>query len=125
MNKKGVSAVIATVIIVAVTISLAVMVAYWMGNIHALRYARGEIINLNNGDTFDVFKFDGILYVSNGSKAYLVMTDTRNNLFFYWPLNTGTNKITGVTLNDNWNILVLAYGHNSDGSNYVTFQIEG
>lgn len=48
MDKRGISPVVATVILVAVTIVVAVAVAYWMGGITGLytRFEKLEIVNI-------------------------------------------------------------------------------
>ena len=46
LNRKGISPVLATVIIVAVTITIAVAIAYWMGGIAGL-YTRFEKIEIS------------------------------------------------------------------------------
>ncbi len=54
-NKRGISPVVATVILVAVTIVVAVAVAYWMGGIAGLytRYEKLEITSIYAGATTD------------------------------------------------------------------------
>lgn len=90
LDKKGISPVLATVIIVAVTITIAVAIAYWMGGIAGL-YTRFEKIEISYAN---------------------VQWDSTNN---YWKItlkvkNTGSADATiddillnGVTISDVYN----------------------
>jgi flagellin-like protein len=89
-DKRGISPVIATVILVAVTIVVAVAVAYWMGGIASL-YTRYEKIQI--------------------SSAYAVASTTINSSLSGWVVtvnvqNTGTADatITNLLINGKpWN----------------------
>jgi archaeal type IV pilus assembly protein PilA len=65
-NKKGMSPVIATVILVAVTIVVAVGVAYWMGGI-ATSYTRFESIQINSA------------YAAKSGTNYVVTMQVQNS----------------------------------------------
>ncbi len=76
MNKKGVSPVIATVILVAVAITISVAVAYWMGSITS-QYTRIEKLEVTN------------IQVSTQGSNYTILISVRN---------TGTIDVTVTDL---------------------------
>ena len=71
LNRKGISPVLATVIIVAVTITIAVAIAYWMGGIAGL-YTRFEKIEIAYANV----AWDDDLYGTNG--GWKVMLKIKN-----------------------------------------------
>ncbi|MBS7633924.1 type IV pilin [Candidatus Bathyarchaeota archaeon] len=70
-NKRGISPVVATVILVAVTIVVAVAVAYWMGGIAGLytRYEKLEITSIYAEYNATVKNFTITVYVKNTGSA--------------------------------------------------------
>jgi len=95
-DKRGISPVVATVILVAVTIVVAVAVAYWMGGIAGLytRYEKLEISSIY-AEAKDGGGWDIIVHVKNTGSADATID---NVLLNGKPYDTG---YTGVTVNPN------------------------
>ncbi|MCD6465086.1 hypothetical protein J7L27_01810 [Candidatus Bathyarchaeota archaeon] len=99
-NRRGLSPVIATVILVAVTIVVAVAIAYWMGGIAGLytRYeelkityanpVRAEDLNYGDDGTFDGWNIT--LKVKNTGSASATIDDILLNGVSITNVNNGT-----------------------------------
>jgi len=60
VNRKGISPVIATVIIVAVTITVAIAISFWMGGIAGL-YTRFEKLEITYATvTYEILRSTGL-----------------------------------------------------------------
>jgi flagellin-like protein len=108
MKRKAVSPVIATVILVAVAITVAVGVSYWMGGISS-QYTQFEKVEIQTGyaeyDTVNSFWTVTMVIKNSGSADATVNMAFLNDV----PCETANYNVTTAPLND-WGVSFLDTG---------------
>ncbi len=130
LGKKGISPVLATVIIVAVTITIAVAISYWMGGIAGL-YTRFEKIEISYANvqwdsTHNYWKIT--LKVKNTGSADATIDDIFLNGVTISDVKSGTNTyanydtsstLDGLTFGNSTSSVSVSIPLNSGSSTYI------
>ena len=118
-NKRGVSPVIATVLLIAIVVIIAVIIFLWFRSINQETITKfgGTNIELACADAaFDSDYFDGSLYISNTGNVPIFSFQVKS----FWQGGHQTSEITELVEEDTWPNI----GLNQGGTFFATIDFD-